>query len=76
MGTRQVQHTLKADYTHQKKPEECYQFLVGTWKQECFLIKPKSHSIFSIGGFEWISINLLKSVAFSLQTSENNLKSP
>ena len=31
---------------------------------------------FSIGGFEWIFINLFKSVAFSLQTSENNLKPP
>ena len=28
----------------------------------------------SIGGFEWISINLSKSAAFSLQTSESNLK--
>ena len=30
----------------------------------------------SIGGFEWISINLSKSAAFSFQTSENNLKPP
>ena len=30
----------------------------------------------SIGSFEWISINLLKSAAFLLQTSENNLKPP
>ena len=29
---------------------------------------------YSIGGFEWIFISLLKSAAFSLQTSENNLK--
>ena len=31
---------------------------------------------FSIVGFEWILINILKSAAFSLQTSENNLKPP
>ena len=31
---------------------------------------------YSIGGFEGIFINLLKSAAFSLQTSENNLKPP
>ena len=31
---------------------------------------------YRIGGFEWISINLSKSAAFSLQTSENNLKPP
>ena len=30
----------------------------------------------SIGGFEWITINLSKNAAFSLQTSENNLKPP
>ena len=35
-----------------------------------------SHSIVSIGEFEWISISLSKSAAFSLQTSENNLKPP
>ena len=28
----------------------------------------------AIGKFEWIIINLLKSAAFSLQTSENNIK--
>ena len=28
---------------------------------------------YSIGGFEWISINLSKSVVFSLQTLENYL---
>ena len=31
---------------------------------------------YSIGGFEWISINLSKSGAFSLQTLESNLKHP
>ena len=31
---------------------------------------------YSIGGFEWISINLSKSAVFSLQTSEYNLKPP
>ena len=31
---------------------------------------------YSIGGFEWIFINLLKSAALSLQTSEHNLKPP
>ena len=30
--------------------------------------------MYSIGGFEQIFISLLKSVAFSLQTSENNLE--
>ena len=30
--------------------------------------------VYSIGEFEWISINLSKSREFSLQTSENNLK--
>ena len=29
---------------------------------------------YSIGEFEWIFISLLKSAAFSLQTSENNIK--
>ena len=29
-----------------------------------------------IDGFEWVSIKLSKSSAFSLQTSENNLKPP
>ena len=32
--------------------------------------------VYSIGGYEWISINLSKSTAFSLQTSENNLLHP
>ena len=35
-----------------------------------------SHKNQSIGGFEWISINLSESTAFLLQTSENNLKPP
>ena len=29
---------------------------------------------YTIGGFEWIFINRLKSAAFSLRTSENNFK--
>ena len=33
-------------------------------------------AIDSIGGFEWIFIHILKSAAFSLQTSENKLKPP
>ena len=32
--------------------------------------------VYSIGGFEWIPISLSKSVAFSLLTSESNLKPP
>ena len=32
--------------------------------------------VYSICGFEWIFINLLKSAAFPLQTLENNLKPP
>ena len=31
---------------------------------------------YSIGGFEWIYINPLKSAAFSVQTSEDNHKHP
>ena len=37
-----------------------------------FSLKPLN----SIGGFDRISINLSESAAFSLQTSENNLKPP
>ena len=36
------------------------------------ILKPS----YSIGGFEWIFFSLLTSAAFSLQTSENNLKPP
>ena len=32
--------------------------------------------VYSIGGFEWISISRPKSAEFSLQTSKNNLKPP
>ena len=39
------------------------------------LITTDRHDLLD-GGFEWISINLSNSAAFSLQTSENNLKPP
>ena len=41
-----------------------------------FTFSPFQSHNYSIGGFEWISINLSKSAVFSLQTSENNLKPP
>ena len=45
---------------------------IFTEKDELYFLKP----FYSIGGFEWIFINLIESAAFSLQTSENNLKPP
>ena len=47
-------------------------YLNYCWQARSPWLKPQ----YSIGGFEWISINLSKSAAFSLQTSENNLKPP
>ena len=49
-------------------------------KSSCLILFDITQEIFnqnySIGGFEWISINFSKTAAFSLQTSENNLKPP
>ena len=48
-------------------------FIFTIYQNYTLALKP---SWYSIGGFEWISINLSTRAAFSLQISENNLKLP
>ena len=53
-----------------------FKVLISHVMVRCYHVRRFLIHEYSIGEFEWIFISLLKSAAFSLQTSENNIKPP